>query len=345
MKHIHIDGSQGEGGGQILRSSLALSLVTGKPFTIEKIRANRSKPGLMRQHLTAVLAAAEVGQCKVDHVHVGSDRLDFCPAKVRGGDYVFDIGTAGSTTLVLQTVLPVLMLADDPSTLTLRGGTHNTMAPPFDFIEKVYLPLIERLGPTIKTTFVKHGFYPAGGGEFRVEITPTKRLASLELMERGAILEQKGIILHARLPEYIAEKEKQLLIQKTNLSEDSIGIETITNSDSSGNIVMLKIVSENVTELFVGFGERGVSSNTVVQRTFDQYHNYLVADVPVGEHLADQLMLPLAIATWQGSGASSFRTQYLSQHSLSQIDILQRFLDIEIKAENVNERQVDVYLR
>ncbi|MCL2745353.1 MAG: RNA 3'-terminal phosphate cyclase, partial [Planctomycetaceae bacterium] len=195
MTHIHIDGSQGEGGGQVLRSSLALSLVTGIPFTIDNIRAKRVKPGLRQQHLTAVRAAAEVGGCNVDNTKVGAVRLDFRPAQVKGGDYTFNVGTAGSVTLVLQTVLPALMLAEEPSTLTLRGGTHNPMAPPFDFLQRVYLPLVKRLGPTIEATLVKPGFYPAGGGEFRAAITPVRKLSNLELTRRGDILQQKGKII------------------------------------------------------------------------------------------------------------------------------------------------------
>jgi RNA 3'-terminal phosphate cyclase (ATP) len=342
MQHIHIDGSQGEGGGQILRSSLALSLVTGKPFTIDNIRANRSKPGLMRQHLTAVRAAAEVGQCEVENATTGSVRLDFCPVKVRGGDYVFDVGTAGSATLVLQTVLPALMLADEPSTLTLRGGTHNPMAPPFEFIDRVYLPLV---APATKATLVRHGFYPAGGGEFQVAITPVKKLANVELMERGAALQRKGTILLARLPNHIAAREKKMLIQKNNWAEESIHIETVTNSAGPGNIVMLEVISENVTELFTGFGEMKVGAEAVAQRAASQRRDYLSAEVPVGQYLADQLILPLGIAAWQGSGASLFRTHNLTQHSRTHIDILQRFLEIDIKTDHVNDGQVDVCLR
>ena len=345
MQHIHIDGSQGEGGGQILRSSLALSLVTGKPFTIDNIRASRSKPGLMRQHLTAVLAAAKVGHCEVENATIGSVRLDFSPIKVLGGDYMFDVGTAGSVTLVLQTVLPALMLANEPSTLTLHGGTHNPMAPPFDFLEKVYLPLVERLGPKIKTTLVRHGFYPAGGGEFRVEITPVKKLSNLELTERGAILQQKATIILSRLPNHIADKEKKMLIQKNKWSEESVHVETVTNSAGPGNVVMLEVVSENVTELFTSFGEKRVSSEAVAQKAIAEYENYISANVPVGQHLADQLMLPLGIAAWQGNGPSSFLTQHLTQHSLTQINILKRFLGIEIKTENVNDRQVEICLK
>jgi len=343
MKHIYIDGSQGEGGGQILRSSLALSLVTGKPFTIENIRAHRQRPGLMRQHLTSLEAAAVVGRCHTENARLGATKLTFEPAGIRGGEHLFAVSTAGSAVLVLQTVLPALMLAKEPSRLVVRGGTHNPMAPPFDFLDRVYLPLVERLGPAIKAALDYPGFSSAG--EFHIEITPVKKLPNLELTERGKILEQKGTILLAQLPEHIAEREKNTLLQKTGWPEESIRIEEVKNSTGAGNVVMLETNSENVTELFTGFGEIGVKAEKVARRASDQYRNYLSADVPVGPHLADQLMLPLGIAAWQGSGTSLFRTHHLTQHSQTHIGILQQFLEIEIQTENVNDRQVDVYLR
>ena len=147
---LAIDGSIGEGGGQILRTSIALSMVTGQPFRIEKIRAGREKSGLLRQHLTAVNAAAAICSANVDGAAIGSASLEFSPGKVKGGQYTFAIGSAGSTTLVLQTVLPALLLADAPSSLTLEGGTHNPHAPPFDFLERAFLPLINRMGPTVE---------------------------------------------------------------------------------------------------------------------------------------------------------------------------------------------------
>src|SRR5580700_3526091 len=163
---IRIDGSSGEGGGQILRSSLSLSLVTGKAFRMENIRAKRERPGLLRQHLTAVLAATEIGSAQVEGASLGSQTLTFIPGSVRPGNYRFVIGTAGSGTLVLQTILPALMTANEPSQITIEGGTHNMHAPPFDFLEKVFLPIINRLGPKITVNLARYGFYPAGGGCF-----------------------------------------------------------------------------------------------------------------------------------------------------------------------------------
>jgi len=163
---ITIDGSQGEGGGQILRSSLALSLVTGKPFSMEKIRAGREKPGLLRQHLTAVKAAAEVSRAQVEGNSIGSKTLFFVPGEIKAGSYRWAVGTAGSATLVLQTVLPCLLTADKTSNLILEGGTHNPYAPPYDFLAQAFLPVVNRMGPKASCSLERPGFYPAGGGKF-----------------------------------------------------------------------------------------------------------------------------------------------------------------------------------
>ena len=184
---ITIDGSEGEGGGQILRTALALSLVTGQPFRIERIRARRQKPGLLRQHLTAVEAAKSVGCAEVSGAAINSQVLEFRPGPVTPGNYRFAVGTAGSATLVLQTVLPSLLTASGPSTLTVEGGTHNPFAPPFDFLARSFMPLIHQMGPRVELELRTPGFFPAGGGRFHARIVPVKRLSRLILAERGAI--------------------------------------------------------------------------------------------------------------------------------------------------------------
>jgi RNA 3'-terminal phosphate cyclase (ATP) len=203
---ITIDGSTGEGGGQVLRTSLGLSLVTGRPFRIENIRAGRQKPGLMRQHLTAVRAAAQISNATLSGDEIGSRELHFEPGAVKHGSYEFAVGTAGSATLVLQTVLPGLIVAQGPSQLTLKGGTHNPWSPPFDFLAKVFLPLLARMGANVTVKLVRPGFYPAGGGEFTVDIQPATdgRLRPLELMERGEIIGRHARAIVARLPDQIA---------------------------------------------------------------------------------------------------------------------------------------------
>src|SRR5215831_445162 len=182
---LKIDGSLGEGGGQVLRTSLALSALTGQPFEIEKIRASRKKPGLMRQHLTSVQAAARVCNAHVEGAAISSQSLRFAPGPAVAGVYEFQVGTAGSATLVLQTVLPPLLLARGPSRVVVEGGTHNPLAPPFDFLERSFLPLIQRMGPSVELELRRPGFFPAGGGRFHAKIKPVKKLVRFDLLERG----------------------------------------------------------------------------------------------------------------------------------------------------------------
>jgi len=330
-EQILIDGSQGEGGGQILRSSLALSLVTGRPFCMENIRAGRKRPGLMRQHLTAVNTATEVGAADVTGDQMGSTRLTFRPHTIKSGDFHFRVGTAGSTTLVLQTVLPALMLADKPSTLRLVGGTHNPFAPPLDFLGKTYLPLLANMGPQVETKLVRPGFYPAGGGEFRVCITPVKTLKPLKLIERGEIVRRTVRLMFAHLPFSVIERERNTIMQKTGWDESVFEIRETPNARGPGNLVMIEAESPDVCELFTGFGEVKVPAEKVAMDALEQYHRYVAADVPVGVYLADQLMLPMGIATYRGAEPSEFLTHDLSLHSTTHIGLLRRFLNIAIE--------------
>lgn len=334
---IHINGAQGEGGGQIVRSSLALALVTGRAVTIEKIRAGRDKPGLMRQHLTAVKAAAEICGGKVSGAEIGSTALRFEPLPARPGKYRFSVGTAGSATLVLQTVLPAMLIADGPSELILEGGTHNQWAPPFDFLEKAFLPLINQMGPRVSTTIERHGFYPAGGGRFRVKIEPSAMLAGFDLLERGPITHRAGRALVSNLPLHIAEREVKTLLRKMTWDE-ACGTVDMVEAHGPGNVVFIEIGSERVTEVFTGFGRTGVKAERVADEVIDQARGYLQSDAAVGPYLADQIMLPLGISAWQQSPSrrqrgGAFRTLPLTRHSTTHIEILRRFLDIDILVE------------
>ena len=327
---LHIDGSFGEGGGQILRSSLALSMLTGRAFRITNIRANREKPGLMRQHLTAVSAATTICGARTSGAAVQSTDLTFEPGRVAMGDYEFSIGTAGSTTLVLQTVLPPLLTAHGKSTLTLNGGTHNPLAPPFDFLMRAYLPQIAKMGPTVTATLERTGFAPGGGGRMRVEIEPAERLAGFNLLERGPITHRAARILLANLTRGIAERERRVVQRKLGWEEALTQIEEIRDAAGPGNVVLLEIGSAEVVEVFSGFGSRGTSAETVAEQAVDAARLYLAADVPVGEYLADQLLLPLAIA-----GQGSFRTVPLSRHSMTHIELIRKFLDVCVTTERV----------
>jgi RNA 3'-terminal phosphate cyclase (ATP) len=324
---ITIDGSTGEGGGQVLRTALALSLVTGAPFRIEKIRAGRPKPGLLRQHLTAVKAAAAVGKAQVSGDVLGASELTFEPGAVTAGEYAFAIGSAGSATLVLQTVLPALLTASVSSTLTLDGGTHNPWAPPFDFLRAALLPIVNQLGPRVEAELVKPGFYPAGGGRIVVTIAPAKALARLDLDARGDVLQKRVRVLLANLPKHIADRELRTALRLLNWPPECAGVEQVDASDGPGNVMFVVLESARVTEVFTGFGESGTAAEAVAEGVAKAARRYLAADVPVGPHLADQLLPIMAV----GQGGS-FRTVSLTRHARTAIEVIRRFLDVEISA-------------
>lgn len=328
---VTLDGSHGEGGGQILRSALSLSLRTGQPFRLVQIRQNRDKPGLRPQHLVAVNAAAQLGGAEVEGAAVGSRELTFRPqlygANIPAGAYRFDIGTAGSAPLVLQTVLPALLGAAGGSTVTILGGTYNPKAPPFDFIARVFTPLLARLGASVGVRMDRPGFYPAGGGQLVAEITPCPRVARLELHERGAMVSRQATAIAARLPEHVAERELAALRQHLGWPPDCFHTRVIARSASPGNALLIELASEHLTELFSCVGERGVPAEEVARHAAAEATAYLAAEVPVGEHLADQLLLPLAL----GHGGA-YRTVEPSLHTRTQADVIRRFLPaVEIK--------------
>ena len=325
---ITIDGSQGEGGGQILRTSLALSLVTGQPFRLEQIRAGRKKPGLLRQHLTAVEAAKTVGTAEVIGAALGSHTLEFRPGTVTPGNYRFAVGTAGSATLVLQTILPPLLTASGISTLTLEGGTDNPFAPPFDFLAHCFVPLIRRMGPTVDLELSRPGFFPAGGGKFHARIEPVRLLARFDLLERGNIRLRQARSIISKLPAQVADRELAVVREQLTWREDECSVEAVENPVGPGNALLLKMETEHVSAVFTSFGERGRSAEEVARLAAEAASSWLSAEVPVDEHLADQLLLPMALA-----GGGSFRTVKPTLHSTTNATIIQRFLPVEIRFE------------
>lgn len=335
--HLHIDGAHGEGGGQIVRSSLALSLVTGRPVTIDNIRPRRKKPGLRPQHLAAVRAAAQVGGATLAGDAIGSTSLSFQPAAVKPGTYRFRVGTAGSATLVLQTVLPALLIADGPSTLTLEGGTHNQWAPPFDFLARAYLPLVNRMGPRVVAHLERHGFYPAGGGRFSVDIEPSGALSGFNLFERGKLIARRVRALVANLPLHIAEREVKTALQELNWNDQWGAVEAVPGH-GPGNVVMVDVRSEHITEVFTACGRLGTRAEQVAAEVAQETRDYLQTDAPVGPHLADQLVLPLGISAWHQSRAAqqrggAFATGALTDHTTTHLEILRQFLEIETRVD------------
>lgn len=329
---LSIDGSAGEGGGQIIRSSLALSLITGKPFRVYNVRARRERPGLQRQHLTAVLAAAEVGRAKVDGAHIGSREFTFAPGGVAPGgvapgEYAFDVGTAGSTTLIAQAIIPPLMLAAGPSVVTLEGGTHNVHAPPFEFLERTFLPLVNRTGPRVRIELARYGFYPPGGGRIDLLVEPRAAPQRLDLLELGGVRRTRARALVVKLAPNVGERALHVVREKLGLEGDALQLETSTNALSPNVILTVEIESGHVTEVFTGVGERGVRVETIAGRVCDEAARYVEAGAPVGEHLADQLLVPLALA-----GGGSFVTGPLSLHTTTNVEVVKMFLPVEITA-------------
>jgi RNA 3'-terminal phosphate cyclase (ATP) len=336
---ITIDGSEGEGGGQMLRSSLGLSMLTGTPFRITRIRANREKPGLMRQHLTAVLAAAEVCGADVSGAAVGSAELTFKPGSVKPGAYRFAVGTAGSTSLVLQAILPALLAADAPSAIALEGGTHNIFAPPVDFLERAFLATLSRMGPRVEVAIERHGFYPAGGGRWTAKIAPG-RLSPIEILSRGAVSHRRCLALVAGLPGEIAVRELDVCRKAFSWSDDCFQIRQLPMQQGPGNVLMIEIGDGVLTEVFTAFGERGVRAEAVAEKCIAEARAYLAAGAPVGEHLADQLLIPLAMA-----GGGAFVTSRPTEHTRTNAAIVQKFLPARIELRELEDKQWRVEVR
>jgi len=316
---IAVDGSVGEGSGQIVRTALGLSLATQRPFRIANIRANRSRPGLRPQHLTAVETATTIGQAEVSDVTEGTSQFTFSPRTVEPGRYQFDVGTAGSAILVLQTVLPPLLTATAPSTVTVTGGTHNRSAPPFDFFAASFLPIVERMGPVLRAALDRPGFYPKGGGRCTVKVEPVATLDPLELTERGESQRRRARAIIANLPRHIAERELATLQEELPIELDDTRIET-PSSRSAGNALLLELTFDHGTTVIIGSGEKGKPAEKVAMEVVKEARRYLSADAPVGPHLADQLLIPLAL------GGGTFRTTTLTNHTHTNAAVIERFV-------------------
>jgi RNA 3'-terminal phosphate cyclase (ATP) len=339
---IEIDGSQGEGGGQILRTALALSLISGQAFSLVNIRAKRPKPGLMRQHLACVQAAVAVGggpeHCQASDgngnaVQIGANQLRFTPGPVRGGDYEFAVGSAGSCMLVLQTVLWPLALTTQASNIVLRGGTHNPMAPSATFLSRM-APYFSGGGQAVYTLDVqRHGFYPAGGGAVRVRIAPPPDgLTAINLMERGAALESWAECLHAGIPKGVASRELDVLGRALGWTEDQLRDRALRSNEGPGNALQVVLQFEHITEVLTAFGEKSLSAEEVARTVLRETQAYLAHRAPVGEHLADQLMIPMALAALQGKPGQYWATT-TSEHTCTNARVIEQFLPVRFLIE------------
>ena len=318
---VALDGRQGEGGGQILRSGLTLSAITGRPLQLGHIRGGRKRPGLMRQHLACVRALAEITGAEVSGDALGSKELSFAPGAARAGQYRFAIGSAGSTGLVLQTVLVPLLLADGPSELVLEGGTHNSMAPPFHALKHSFAPLVEAMGGRLQLNLERAGFYPAGGGRLLVQIEPPSDSKPLDLTQRGPKLGYRASIDYAHIPDSIPAQQAKLLFRALPILGENIELSEHPSSLGPGCAMSVHLDYRNVSEVWTVFGSKGVSSKRLIRELTKTVKQYLVQPAPVGSHLADQLLLPMVAL-----GGGRFRSMPPTPHTTTNIQTIQAFL-------------------
>jgi len=328
---IEIDGSLGEGGGQVLRTALSLSCVTGKPFRIRNIRASRPKPGLRRQHLVAVQAAARIASANVVGDHLGSTELSFLPGLVTPGDYSFAIGTAGSTPLVLQTLIPPLLLASGPSRLTLSGGTHVPFSPSWHYLAEVFAPVLLRLGARIELTLERCGFYPKGGGSVHCRIHPCAGFSPLSAGPRGELLRVSGVSAVGNLPLSIAERQARSsssALQGAPGAAVPLGLPNqAVAAFGQGTFLFIKGEYQGAISGFTALGARGRSAEVVGREAAAEFLTHHATGMPVDPHLADQLVLYLA----QAKFPSILATPRITSHLETNLAVTGCFLDIEFE--------------
>lgn len=346
---LKIDGSTGEGGGQIIRTALSLSMLTGIPIEMFNIRAGRAKSGLMRQHLMCVQASQQISNASVSGAALGSTSFRFAPSAIRSGDYHFDIGSAGSTSLVLQTLLPALLFANTDqninSTVSIKGGTHNPLAPTTDFLQQAFVPALAKLGMHVDIECVQAGFAPIGGGVIKATITPFMRRADakpLALTKRGALTNIALVASVLNLEYDIGKRE--LASAKSVLLESGVDASLITTRANKldgigeGNTCYAQVTHECGDhlhhEIFTLLGEKRMSAEKMGNRLAGLVKRYLFkTDALVDEYLTDQLLLPLAL-----SGGGEFTARVISQHTETQAWLIEQFLPVEIKFEAINEQ-------
>ena len=328
---VAIDGTQGEGGGQMLRTSLTLSAVTGRPFAMTDIRARREVPGLKRQHLTCVRAAAEICGADVVGDEAGSMRLEFAPGPIRGGEYRFDVGTAGSVTLVAQTVLPMLLMADAPSSVTITGGTHVQWAPIWEFFAVAYLPQLRAMGADVEADLARHGFYPAAGGEVRLSVKPFDKAranASWSFTDLGGFRGGRAVGIVSNIPRAIAESETEIIAYKLSahpLRQEACDVA----SPGPGNCCFAQLDFDSASVVVSGVGSYNRSRKAVANDVVSQVKRFLNSGAAVEEHLADQLLVPLAVLLGRHGGAPEELGMAIGKETLhytTNSDVIAKFM-------------------
>lgn len=338
--HLQIDGDYGEGGGQILRTTLSLSCILKKPVEIVNIRKGRKIPGLQPQHLTSVNACKSVSCAEVHGDALQSLSLKFSPQEIRGGDFSLDVAekkrSAGSTSLVLQTLFLPLSHSQSDSKVTVLGGTHVPWSPPFDYLKEVFAPMVKKIGYQINLDIKKWGWYPKGGGEVHCSIRPTSKFMPLDLTERGQLRKLCGISVVSNLPNHIAERQRDQALKILKAKGFLPQIELIQGpSIGQGTFFFLRAEFENSVAGFGALGERGKRAEKVAEEACEDFVDFVRSNAAVDPHLADQLIPYLALA----QGASTFTVSKVTKHLLTNIWVVKQFLQTEIRVEGEEGRE------
>jgi RNA 3'-terminal phosphate cyclase (ATP) len=328
-KTIEIDGSYGEGGGQILRTALALSAILKKPFTIRHIRSKRKNPGLQAQHLEAVEALSRITEAQTEGVKFGSQKITFIPQKILPGDYQFEVRTAGSVSLLLQAVFLPLCLANEKSRLTLVGGTHVPWSPSFHYLSEVFLPTLQWMGVSANAGIQKWGFYPKGGGKIQLTINPVHEFKPISLVERGSLKKIRAISAVSNLPKHVAERQKEQALKRIRRElkiDAEITILQDVPSNGPGSFLFLLAEYEKTFAGFSSLGSRGKPAEKVADEAVDFLKDYMESDGCIDPHLADQLIPFMALA----KGNSSFTTTRMTEHLLTNLWVIGHFLKVRV---------------
>jgi len=323
---LTIDGSFGEGGGQILRTALALAAILQRPVEIRNIRGGRKKPGLRPQHLAAVKALAKVTSAQVRGAEVGSTRLYFEPCQLKGGTYTLDIGTAGSTALVLQAVMPGLLFAEDPSRMTITGGTHVPWSPCFHYLKEVFVPTVSEMGGPVSLEIGPWGWYPKGGGRIVASISPAGGLSAIDRTNRGDLTGIYLLSAVSNLPSGIGERQRdQVLRRLRGQGYHATRVELVQSpSQGPGTVVFVKAEFEKGAAGFTSLGKKGKPAETVADEACTAFFEFMASEASVDSHLADQLVLYMALAR----GRSCFVAEAITEHLRTNIWVIEQFLPV-----------------
>jgi RNA 3'-terminal phosphate cyclase (ATP) len=326
--HIIIDGSHGEGGGQVLRTALSLAALLQRPLAIHNIRANRKKPGLRPQHLAGVRALGRITAAEIVGDHENSTSLHFTPQRLSGGKYRFDIGTAGSVTLLAATILPALLFTDRPSTVIITGGTHVPFCPIFHYLQEIFLPFLHRMGGEFEAVLDAWGWYPKGGGSCTIQVTPCRGLQALHIPRRGALRHCNLLLGLAGLPLHIIDREEDHVRRRLQKSGYALERRFVpVPSTGKGNVLFLKGSYAESLAGFSALGAKGKPAEQVAEELCRDWLHFDQGDGTVDSHLADQILLYAALA----QGHSFFITEKFSTHLLTNIEIIEQLLPVHFE--------------